>query len=73
MAHYLDASPLTRDVQDRAAFSEKIIEGAQFLYKNPLADGTKVHHLIPICCSRLIRHSASLSEPVYVDSFGHAS
>ena len=42
VGHYLDQSPHTLDAQNRGAFCQKIIEGARFLYQNPLGQKTTV-------------------------------
>lgn len=42
VGHYLDQSPHTLDLENRAVFCEKIIEGARFLYQNPLSKKTTV-------------------------------
>ena len=46
VGHYLDQSPHTLDVENRGVFCEKIIEGARFLYQNPLGQKTTVRHSV---------------------------
>ena len=42
VGHYLDQSPHTLDAENRGMFCEKIIDGARFLYSNPLSQKTTV-------------------------------